>query len=46
MIESQMLPGRTAPLEDVGNAAVFAASDGARTLTAAVVNARCGAVID
>ena len=28
MIESQTLPGRTATLEDVGNAAVFAASDG------------------
>ena len=36
MIEDQTLLGRAATLEDVGNAAVFAASDWARTLTAAI----------
>jgi 3-oxoacyl-[acyl-carrier protein] reductase len=46
MLEKQTLLGRTATLEDVGNAAVFAASDWARTLTAAIVNVSCGALID
>ena len=46
MIEAQTLLGRAATLEDVGNAAVFAASDWARTLTAAIVNVSCGALID
>ena len=46
MIESQTLLGRAATLEDVGNVAVFAASDWARTLTAAIVNVSCGALID
>ena len=46
MIEAQSLLGRAATLEDVGNAAVFAASDWARTLTAAIVNVSCGALID
>lgn len=46
MIESQTLLGRAATLEDVGNAAVFVASDWARTLTAAIVNVSCGALID
>jgi len=46
MIEDQTLLGRAATLEDVGNAAVFAASDWARTLTAAIVNVSCGALID
>jgi 3-oxoacyl-[acyl-carrier protein] reductase len=46
MIEGQTLLGRAATLEDVGNAAVFAASDWARTLTAAIVNVSCGALID
>jgi len=31
---------------DVGNAAAFAASDWARTMTAAIVNVSCGALID
>jgi len=35
-----------ATLEDVGNAAVFAASDWARSVTAAIVNVSCGALID
>ena len=46
MIAAQTLLGRAATLEDVGNAAVFAASDWARTLTAAIVNVSCGALID
>ena len=35
MIEGQTLLGRAATLEDVGNAAAFAASDWARAMTAA-----------
>jgi len=46
MIERQTLLGRAATLEDVGNAAVFAASDRARSITAAIVNVSCGALID
>ena len=38
--------GRAATLEDVGNAAAFAASDRARAMTAATVNVSCGALID
>jgi len=45
-IEAQTLLGRAATLEDVGNAAVFAASDWARPMTAAIVNFSCGALID
>jgi NAD(P)-dependent dehydrogenase (short-subunit alcohol dehydrogenase family) len=46
LIEGQSLLGRAATLEDVGNAAVFAASDWARSMTAAIVNVSCGALID
>ena len=46
MIEGQTLLGRAATLEDVGNAAVFAASDWARSMTAAIVNVSCGALVD
>ena len=46
MIEAQTLLGRAATLEDIGNAAVFAASDWGRSLTAAIVNVSCGALID
>jgi NAD(P)-dependent dehydrogenase (short-subunit alcohol dehydrogenase family) len=46
MIAEKTLLGRAATLEDVGNAAVFAASDWARSLTAAIVNVSCGALID
>ncbi|WP_067508153.1 SDR family oxidoreductase [Actinoplanes sp. TFC3] len=42
----QTLLGRTATLEDVGNVAVFAASDWARTLTGAAINMSCGAFLD
>jgi len=37
---------RTATLADVGNVAVFVASDLARTITAADVNISCGAIMD
>ncbi|AWS44180.1 SDR family NAD(P)-dependent oxidoreductase [Streptosporangium sp. 'caverna'] len=40
------LTGRAASLEDVGNVAVFAASDWARTMTGSVINMTCGAVLD
>jgi 3-oxoacyl-[acyl-carrier protein] reductase len=46
MIEGQTLLGRAATLEDVGNAAAFAASDWARSMTAAIVNVSSGALID
>jgi NAD(P)-dependent dehydrogenase (short-subunit alcohol dehydrogenase family) len=46
MIEAQTLLGRAATLEDVGNAAAFAASDWARSMTATIVNVSCGALID
>ena len=46
MIEGQTLLGRAATFEDVGNAAAFAASDWARSMTAAIVNVSCGALID
>jgi 3-oxoacyl-[acyl-carrier protein] reductase len=46
MIEGHSLLGRAATLEDVGNAAAFAASDWARSMTAAIVNVSCGALID
>ncbi|WP_033290256.1 SDR family NAD(P)-dependent oxidoreductase [Amycolatopsis jejuensis] len=38
--------GRTATLSDVGAVAAFAASDKARTMTAATVNVSCGALVD
>ena len=46
LIEAQTLLGRAATLEDVGNAAAFAASDWARSMTAAIVNVSCGALVD
>jgi 3-oxoacyl-[acyl-carrier protein] reductase len=45
-IEELTMLGRTATLEDVGNAAAFAASDWGRTMTAATLNVSCGALID
>ncbi len=45
-IEKATMPGRAATLDDVGNAAAFAASDRARTMTAATVNISCGALVD
>jgi 3-oxoacyl-[acyl-carrier protein] reductase len=46
MIERQTLLGRAATFQDIGNAAAFAASDWARSVTAAIVNVSCGALID
>jgi 3-oxoacyl-[acyl-carrier protein] reductase len=46
MIAAQTLLGRAATLEDVGNAAVFAASDWGRTLTACTLNVSSGALMD
>jgi NAD(P)-dependent dehydrogenase (short-subunit alcohol dehydrogenase family) len=40
------LLNRTATLEDVGNVAVFLASDHARTITSTEVNISCGAIVD
>jgi len=37
---------RGATLDDVGNAAVFAASDWARTVTASKINITCGGFVD
>jgi 3-oxoacyl-[acyl-carrier protein] reductase len=45
-IEKLTMLGRAATLEDVGNAAAFAACDRARTMTAATVNISCGTLID
>jgi 3-oxoacyl-[acyl-carrier protein] reductase len=45
-IAAQTLLGRAATLEDVGNTAVFAASDKARAMTAATINVSSGALID
>jgi 3-oxoacyl-[acyl-carrier protein] reductase len=45
LVESTLL-GRAATLEDVGNVAVFAASDWARTITGAAINMTCGAFVD
>jgi 3-oxoacyl-[acyl-carrier protein] reductase len=39
------LLGRGAMLDDVGNVAAFAASEGARTITASAINITCGAII-
>lgn len=35
-----------ATLSDVGEVAAFVASDHARTMTAAIVNVSCGAIMD
>ena len=37
--------GRTATIDDIGNVAVFAASDLARTMTATSLNTTCGAIV-
>jgi 3-oxoacyl-[acyl-carrier protein] reductase len=42
----ETLLGRAATLEDVGHAAVFAASDRARSITAATINISGGALVD
>jgi 3-oxoacyl-[acyl-carrier protein] reductase len=45
-LEDMTMLGRCATLEDIGNAAVFAASEWGRTMTAATINVSCGALID
>lgn len=45
-LTGQTLTGRTATLDDVANAAVFAGSEWARTVTGATVNVSCGARLD
>jgi 3-oxoacyl-[acyl-carrier protein] reductase len=45
IVQGTMLK-RAATLEDVGNVAVFAASDWARTLTATQINMTCGVEVD
>jgi 3-oxoacyl-[acyl-carrier protein] reductase len=45
-MQRSTLLGRAATLEDVGNVAVFAASDWARTLTGTTINVSCGAFLD
>jgi 3-oxoacyl-[acyl-carrier protein] reductase len=45
-IEGATLLGRAATLEEIGNAAAFAASDWARPMTAATLNVSAGALID
>jgi enoyl-[acyl-carrier-protein] reductase (NADH) len=46
LIEGSTLLGRAATLEDVGHAAAFAASDRARSMTAATLDVSAGALID
>jgi 3-oxoacyl-[acyl-carrier protein] reductase len=45
-VVSGTLLGRPASLDDVGNVAVFAASDHARTMTATKLNVTCGSEVD
>ena len=45
-IVGETMLGRAATYEDVGNAAVFAASDKGRMMTAATINVSCGALVD
>ncbi|MGV3615370.1 MAG: SDR family NAD(P)-dependent oxidoreductase [Fimbriimonas sp.] len=45
-IVGQTLLKRAATLEDVGNVAVFVASDWGRTLTSTEVNLSCGGIVD
>lgn len=45
-IKRRTMLNRAATLDDVGNVAVFAASDWARTMTATALNITCGAEVD
>jgi 3-oxoacyl-[acyl-carrier protein] reductase len=45
LINAPTMLGRAALLEDVGNAAVFAASDAAKAITAANINISAGAIL-
>jgi 3-oxoacyl-[acyl-carrier protein] reductase len=44
--EKMTMLGRAATVEDVGQVAAVVASDHARTMTAATIKIRCGALID
>ena len=46
MLLEQTMLGHTATLEDIGNVAVFAASDLARSMTGTILNTTCGASVD
>jgi enoyl-[acyl-carrier-protein] reductase (NADH) len=46
MMERQTLLGRAASLEEIGDVAAFAASDRARSITAAIINVSSGSLID
>ena len=46
MLVTPTMLGRTAALEDIGNVAVFAASDLARSMTGTILNTTCGASVD
>jgi NAD(P)-dependent dehydrogenase (short-subunit alcohol dehydrogenase family) len=46
MIVGATMLGRAATLEDVGNAAAFAASDQARAITGSTINITCGSTVD
>lgn len=46
MVVGETMLNRAATFEDIGNAAVFAASDMARSMTGAVLNLTCGAIVD
>jgi enoyl-[acyl-carrier-protein] reductase (NADH) len=45
-LDDMTMLGRTATRADVGEGAVFIASDRARTMTAATVNVSAGALVD
>jgi 3-oxoacyl-[acyl-carrier protein] reductase len=45
-IDASTLLGRAATLQDVGDAAAFAASDAARSITGAAINVSCGTFLD
>ncbi len=45
-IAGRTMLGRAATLADVGNVAAFAASDQARSITAAAINITCGSIAD
>ena len=46
LIAASTLTGRAATLDEVGHTAAFAASDAARSMTAATINVSAGALID
>lgn len=46
LVVNPTMLGHAATLEDVGNVAVFAASDHARSMTGTILNITCGASVD